>query len=190
METTQDEYDQPILVQCFQEPYQCIRERMLKALDLRSLFVLARTSKTLRREIKRIWDINARLGPYFENPIAFRDELGRRNAIITGAFALQFFERAVWGKPNMEIMVRQGRDAEGMRRFLEREAGFELATIFPESPSEVGEIHDWRNFPNCLAYSRTTRRGMTVRVRLIQTKEFSLGGLRKSELWYFFLLFI
>ncbi|KAK6206043.1 hypothetical protein LQW54_007982 [Pestalotiopsis sp. IQ-011] len=180
MATTQDDHERPLLVQCFQEPYQCIRERMLQAFDLESLFVLACTSKTLRREINRVWDINARLGPYFENPIAFRDELGRRNAIITGAFAVQFFERAVWGEPNMEIMVRQGRDAEGMRRFLQQEAGYVLATIFPERPFAAEENHDWEQFPHCVAYSRATGGGMTVKVRLIETKCFSMGGLHLS----------
>lgn len=180
METAQDGDEKPLLVQCFQEPNQCIRERMFQALDLESLFVLAHTSTTLHREIRRVWDINARLGLYFENPIAFRDELARRNAIITGAFAVQFFERAVWGEPNMEIMVRQGRDAGWMRRFLEQEAGYELATIFPERPCAAEEKHDWEQFPNCVAYSRTARGGMTVKVRLIETKCFSMGGLRKS----------
>ncbi|RYP32147.1 hypothetical protein DL767_005383 [Monosporascus sp. MG133] len=44
--------------------------------------------------------------------------LGRSNALISGSFALQFFERVVWPDSDLDIMIQEGVGLEEMKGFL------------------------------------------------------------------------
>ncbi|RYP70459.1 hypothetical protein DL769_004948 [Monosporascus sp. CRB-8-3] len=52
--------------------------------------------------------------------------LGRSNALISGSFALQFFERVVWPESDLDIMIPEGHGLEEMAGFLIDKEGYRL----------------------------------------------------------------
>ncbi|RYP78129.1 hypothetical protein DL770_006919 [Monosporascus sp. CRB-9-2] len=96
-----------------------IRRRLLQYLDTRNFLNLYQTSWLIRQNFRtNEWNINAKLTRFFSNPTAFRSMLGRSNALISGSFALQFFERVVWPESNLDIMIQEGAGLEEMKGFL------------------------------------------------------------------------
>ncbi|KAI1495688.1 hypothetical protein F5X99DRAFT_109338 [Biscogniauxia marginata] len=104
-----------------------IRERIACCLETRDVLRLCQTSWAMRQDIKaNEWDINAKLGRFIKNPTGFRSQLGRSNALISGSFALQFFERVVWPEADLDIMVQDGTNLEGLAKFLVEKEDYEM----------------------------------------------------------------
>ncbi|KAI1418746.1 hypothetical protein F5Y12DRAFT_721893 [Xylaria sp. FL1777] len=104
-----------------------IQSRIIPDLDTKSILHLCRVSSGLRADIySYLWDINKRLGRFFQNPIAFRTELGRADALISGSFALQFFANKFWPESDLDINLRDGEGVERLGRYLVEVEGYEL----------------------------------------------------------------
>ncbi|RYP62277.1 hypothetical protein DL771_009807 [Monosporascus sp. 5C6A] len=101
------------------DPYRVIRTCLMQYFDAGDVLHLCATSRLLRDTVKKAaFDINARLRRFFDNPTEFRTELGRCDALITGPFALQFFERATWPDSNLQILVEDGRNFERLKAYF------------------------------------------------------------------------
>ncbi len=104
-----------------------IRKRLVEYLDTRDLLKLLRTSWGLRLTVRaNEWNVNNRLSRFFRNPLAFRSSLRRSDALISGSFALQFFERVTWPESDLDIMVRDGDALEEMHRYLTKSEGYSM----------------------------------------------------------------
>ena len=104
-----------------------IRHRLIQYLRLRDLLGLYRTSWNIRLNLKENdWNINQSLLRFFKNPMAFRSCLGHADALISGSFALQFFERVVWPNSGLDIMVRDGRDLKTLGKYLVESEGYTM----------------------------------------------------------------
>ncbi|KAI0424038.1 hypothetical protein F5Y09DRAFT_348133 [Xylaria sp. FL1042] len=105
-----------------------IQSRIMRDLDMRSILSLCRTSSGLRADIyDDLWDINKKLERFFQNPRAFRTELGRADALISGSFALQFFANKFWPESDLDINLRDGEGVESLGRYLVEVEGYELS---------------------------------------------------------------
>jgi hypothetical protein len=80
----------------------------MEVLDLKSTLSLLQTCRDIRSAIRsHEWDINTRLKRFVSDPIGFRSELGRYGGLISGSFALQFFERVTWPESDLDIFVQR-----------------------------------------------------------------------------------
>jgi hypothetical protein len=69
-------------------------------------------------------DINAKLRHFVDNPTAVRSCLGHYNGLISGCFALQFFERAVWPKSDLDLFFEKANGYEEMIEYLVQHEGY------------------------------------------------------------------
>lgn len=96
-----------------------VRRSLASFLDPRSLLALSGTSQELRSSIREnVWNINSRLQFFVEDPIAFRTILGNHQGLISGSFALQFFETVRWDDSDLDLFFEKehpnfGADKEG-----------------------------------------------------------------------------
>lgn len=58
------------------------------------------------------------------------------NALISGSFALQFFERVTWPESDLDILVEEGDGLEEMKKYLTGSEGYTKVPQ-PESTSEI-----------------------------------------------------
>ena len=54
------------------------------------------------------WDVDKALRYYVDDPQGFRSQMARSDALITGAFAAQFFDRAFWERGTLDVFVQEG----------------------------------------------------------------------------------
>lgn len=78
---------------------------------------------------KTQWNINRQLKRFIEDPITFRSKLARYNALISGSFALQFFERRFWKESDLDIYVNGSDDSgshDRLDEYLVNSEGYKL----------------------------------------------------------------
>jgi len=97
--------------------------RLLSFLSVRRLYVIGRTSKTLKSVLEAYttiaWDLNRRFKPWFSDIKGFRRALHEANGVVSGSQALQFFDRDYYPDSDMDIFVRAG-GVETMSKWLTR----------------------------------------------------------------------
>ncbi|PPQ65617.1 hypothetical protein CVT26_000559 [Gymnopilus dilepis] len=83
---------------------------VLAELDILSLLRFSRSSTCLRSIYfcykETAWDPVKSYQRWFNHPAAFRRLLRRTNAVISGSFALQFFDRSYYPDSDMDIYLR------------------------------------------------------------------------------------
>ena len=106
-------------------------------LDIAGILPLLRVTKRwsdhLSAHLKLRWDINKKLRRFVTNPQNLRTELGRHDALISGSFAIQFFDGVVWDESDLDIYVEgaRGEGGEGdaaIGRYLMEKEGYKLQT--------------------------------------------------------------
>ncbi|PPQ96722.1 hypothetical protein CVT26_010275 [Gymnopilus dilepis] len=93
-------------------------------LDIDAIISLSKTSSALHSAYtfyaKEAWDPTKRFASWFKNPAAFRRLLSRTNSVISGSFALQFFDRSYYPTGDMDIYLRVA-GADEVCRWLTRQ---------------------------------------------------------------------
>lgn len=111
-----------------QERFFPVFERLAGFLDIGSIVALTRTCKRLSGVYQSLlpvqWDVNQRLARFVTSPERFRYTLGKSGGLISGSFALQFFERVVWRDADLDVFVEDGRGAAELVRYVEEEEGY------------------------------------------------------------------
>ena len=77
---------------------------------------------------------------FVDNPHQFRSKLGEYNAIVSGSFALQFFDRVVWPESDLDIFILDSR-REGFMAYLCESEGYVCDTKEPRG-MEYEDITD------------------------------------------------
>lgn len=119
--------ESPLLELLDQSRYAPVRESLMWALDKQTLLRLSRTSKGVRGLIYgdgTLWNINARLERFFDSPDEFRARQRQNDALISGSFALQFFEHVTWPGSDLDMYVETGDRMESMHNYLIGPAGY------------------------------------------------------------------
>ncbi|TGO46064.1 hypothetical protein BCON_0347g00110 [Botryotinia convoluta] len=102
-------------------------------LDPNEILLLRATTKQLsplfESLFKTQWSINRQLKRFVENPIRFRSKLAAHDALISGSFALQFFERRFWQDSDLDIYVNGSDESGSLNRlgeYLVNNEGYKL----------------------------------------------------------------
>ncbi|CAJ2514167.1 Uu.00g022860.m01.CDS01 [Anthostomella pinea] len=105
------------------------RARLVRLLGTRDVLRLSQTCREVQQAFRsREWNINSRLARFFDDPRAFRAEIGHCNALITGSFVLEFFARTVSPGDHLKILVQKGQDADRLEAcFLS--VGYQLTNV-------------------------------------------------------------
>ncbi|PPQ74440.1 hypothetical protein CVT26_001421 [Gymnopilus dilepis] len=85
---------------------------IFNVIDIISLMTLSKCSKVLRRLFicyaQAKWDPAKRYRRWFSDVLEFRRVLRRSGAVISGSFALQYFDRSFYAESDMDLFVRIG----------------------------------------------------------------------------------
>lgn len=73
---------------------------------LRMSMTCFRLHHVVESYIRSTWDPNQFFSRWFSRPVAFRQMLGRCNAIVSGSGALQFFDRTYYEDSDLDIFMR------------------------------------------------------------------------------------
>ena len=118
-----------------------ITSRICDFLSILDIIRLSRTCRSLQNLysflIPHKWDIDRALKRFFDDPKALRAQLGVRDALIGGSFALQFFERVAWDDDGIEIFVEEGLEGDALVHYIldkEKYSFFDGATTATGDP--------------------------------------------------------
>ena len=120
-----------------------ITSRICDFLSILDIVYLTRTCKTLSGLYKSLiphkWNVDHALGRFFRDPKAFRSQLGRFDALVSGSLALQFFERVTWDDSDIDIFVENGANAESMISYIKNKEGYRFSRISELCNYEFGD---------------------------------------------------
>lgn len=98
----------PTLQYLFSSNCEPVRRSVTSFLDPKSLLALSGVCQEIRSSVREnVWNINSRLGYFVEDPVRFRTVLGRHQGLISGSFALQFFEGVRWDGSDLDLFFDQ-----------------------------------------------------------------------------------
>ena len=70
------------------------------------------------------WDVDKALRDFVPDPIGFRSQMARSDALIHGDFAFRYFEKATWKCQVLEVTVPRDDKSELFIRYLSDMAGY------------------------------------------------------------------
>ncbi len=85
--------------------------------------------ETLTRDVG---DSNKRLRRFVDDPARFSSLIGRYDALISGSFAVQFFERVMWHDSDLDLYVEDGPGYEALCKFVVDVEGYR-----PSNPTDL-----------------------------------------------------
>ena len=104
-------------------------------------------SSSFNSLFKTQWNINRQLTRFVKDPVGFRSKLAKHDALISGSFALQFFERRFWLDSGLDIYVQDANDfrnPEQIGTYLVKHESYELQGSKTEANggliNHVGEL--------------------------------------------------
>ncbi|KAF7902235.1 hypothetical protein EAF00_002138 [Botryotinia globosa] len=114
-------------------------------LDPNEILLLRATTKQLsplfESLFKTQWNINRQLKRFIEDPITFRSKLATYNAVISGSFALQFFERRFWKESDLDIYVNGSDDSGSHDQLDEHLVNSEGYNLQAAKEDEDNDLH-------------------------------------------------
>ncbi|KAH7180276.1 hypothetical protein DER46DRAFT_693395 [Fusarium sp. MPI-SDFR-AT-0072] len=120
--------------------------------DFLALFQVCKRLYIIKNDILRlICGINAALKTFVIDTTMFRSQLGHYNAIISGPFALNFFQLSSNKVSKLDVFIKEGADADQFTEYLQRTEEY-------KNDSEVETI------PRRRIYSRLSRPNIQIRV--------------------------
>jgi hypothetical protein len=106
-----------------------IFEAYCEHIDARDLVILRKISKRLhdnwRVYTDKLWDVNAKLKRFVDNPVGFRTMMVQSEAIISGSFVLQYMGGMLYRESDLDVYVSR-RYVEAFRRYLKETEGYTL----------------------------------------------------------------
>ena len=97
----------------------------LEIADLLNVQLISkRLTSNIKAHCKKRWDINRRLKRFVAHPKAFRTQLGSSDAVISGSFALQFFDDILWSESGLDLYVQDGKRAVDLQTYLLEKEGY------------------------------------------------------------------
>ncbi|KAF7910244.1 uncharacterized protein EAE98_012199 [Botrytis deweyae] len=149
-------------------------------LDPNEILLLRATTKQLsplfESLFKTQWNVNLQLKRFIEDPITFRSKLATYNALISGSFALQFFERRFWQESDLDIYVNGSDDSESHDRLDEYLVNSEGYKLQPAKEDEGNDLHAYAgHLSDILEVKTYLKMGLTeekpLQIQLILTTD-------------------
>ncbi|KAL8686449.1 MAG: hypothetical protein Q9218_007098 [Villophora microphyllina] len=85
--------------------------------------------------------MDRRLRRFVKDPKALRSFMGKHDVLISGSFAIQFFERVTWDESDLDLYAEQGPNAEALEKYLCEQEGYKFAR--ETGGTEYWPIDDW-----------------------------------------------
>ena len=105
--------------------YSTIYDRILSCLPPISLTRMSSVNRAVRLATQdfasRAYNINRRLERFVKDPMSFRSLMARMGLVISGSFALQFFDRTYYPKSDLDLYLHPNRHMIEVGLYLERE---------------------------------------------------------------------
>ena len=99
-------------------------------LSIADIITLTRTCKQFSSLYQNLiptkWDSDKKLRRFLAQPRAFRSQMGKHGALISGSFAVQFFERVTWPDADLDVFVRYGDEFESLSKYLVEAERYQL----------------------------------------------------------------
>lgn len=118
-------------------PNLTIVDTTLFHLGIADIYALHATCRSLRwlvgymTDSPRLLNINKQLGPFVEDPMRFRSELGKHDGLIAGDFVRNFFEFGRWEVTTLLLYVEQGLKSQGFIDYLRDHEGYRTKSQQP-----------------------------------------------------------
>ena len=122
-------------------PHYPVFRRLCSYLGIAEIIALTRTCKKFsglyQLLLKTQWKVDHGLLRFVKSPARFRSQLGQHGALVSGSFAVQFFERVAWEDSDLDIFVKGGAGAEAFGKYLTETEDYEL-----QAPKEHDDYDD------------------------------------------------
>ncbi len=73
------------------------------------------------------WNVDRDLLRFVKDPRGFRTQLGKCDGLISGSFALQFFERVYWGGSGLDVFAENRGEAREFEHYLVNVENYKLS---------------------------------------------------------------
>lgn len=124
----------------------------------------------------KAFDVNARLERFFSNPLAFRFVQAQTSTLISGSFALQFFDRTSYVSSDLDLYLHL-EHRRTMGRWLLHEAGYSFSpyrgqeqdfesAVLRKNPRR-GFRYSMPGVADILTFVKTQTDGTKLKVQLI-----------------------
>ena len=105
-----------------------IGARISRLLPIADIINLTRTCKAFsglyRSLLPSQWNVDKRLALFVDDVSLFRSQMAKYDALVTGSFALQLFDRVYWPASDVDVNIRDGADA--FEEYLCNAEGYKL----------------------------------------------------------------
>lgn len=130
------------LVELFSTRFDPILTLISLYLGIAGLSALYQVNKTfygLKEHLQKShFNINKRLSDFVVHPDMFRSQLGKYDALISGGFALNFFDFGYWKVPNLDVFIEAGIHAVEFTNYIRKHEGYETNTEVGSDDETVG----------------------------------------------------
>ncbi|EPE36883.1 hypothetical protein GLAREA_09046 [Glarea lozoyensis ATCC 20868] len=120
------------------------------------------------------WNINRQLKRFVKDPVSFRSQLATYDALISGSFAVQFFERKIWEDSELDVYVEGWIDDQdsfdALGEYLVVNEGYTLqsARTIANGGLSSDQERGWR-ISGIKTYVRKLSGGKSTKIRIICT---------------------
>ena len=131
-----------------------IFKRFCDLLSIAEIVALTRTCKALSNLYRYLlpmhWDIDKNLRRFVDDPYRFRSQMGKCDALISGSFAVQFFERVTWTASDLDIFIQEGNRANAFKEHLIKIEGYALVKSQHREPYGMSSLVEVSGLEACL----------------------------------------
>ncbi|KAF7877008.1 uncharacterized protein EAF02_008228 [Botrytis sinoallii] len=128
-------------------------------------------SSSFNSLFKTQWNINRQLTRFVKDPVGFRSKLAKHDALISGSFALQFFERRFWLDSGLDIYVQDAnnfRTPEKIGKYLVKHESYRLQGSKTEANggliNNVGQLKYISQVESYLRTSSTKEKPIQIQI--------------------------
>jgi hypothetical protein len=125
-----------------------IFDTLCSHLDIGGLLTLKKLSKRLSGHLathsKERWNVNRRLRRFVRDPIRFRSQMARHNALISGSFVIQFLDDVLWEESDLDIYIENGEASLAFSEYLYGVEGYRAIKTEEEEYAEFEIIKVYR----------------------------------------------
>ncbi len=143
-----------------------IFSRICDYLSIESIVSLTRTCRKFSGLYQYLipiqWNVDKRLRRFVQDPSALRSQMGKCDALISGSFAIQFFERVTWPDSDLDFFVEQGEGCESFCKYLMDSEGYHLVrSKMNDDPAGAG--YSMYDLMEVIIYALARSSGMSNR---------------------------